>query len=48
MIAIGPDAFRAFLRGAQAMDLHFSAAEPVENMPVMLALTGIWHNQGLG
>ena len=48
MIAIGPDAFRAFLRGAQAMDLHFRCAEPVENMPVMLALTGIWHNQGLG
>ena len=36
------------LRGAQAMDLHFRCAEPVENMPVMLALTGIWHNQGLG
>jgi glucose-6-phosphate isomerase len=48
MIAIGPDAFRAFLRGAQAMDLHFRSAEPLENMPVMLALTGIWHNQGLG
>ncbi len=48
MIAIGPDAFRAFLRGAQAMDLHFRSADLVENLPVMLALTGIWHNQGLG
>ncbi len=48
MIAIGPTAFRAFLSGAQAMDRHFCAAEPLENLPVMLALTGIWHNQGLG
>lgn len=45
MIAIGPRGFDAFLRGAQAMDLHFRVAEPLENMPVMLALVGIWHNQ---
>tara|TARA_R110002020_G_scaffold232139_3_gene443601 strand:+ start:55754 stop:57343 length:1590 start_codon:yes stop_codon:yes gene_type:complete len=45
MIAIGPKAFDAFLRGAQAMDTHFRAAELHENMPVLLALTGIWHNQ---
>ena len=48
MIAIGGDAFRAFLKGGEAMDLHFRAAEPLENMPVMLALTGIWHHQGMG
>ena len=30
------------------MDLHFQSAEPLENIPVMLALVGIWHNQGLG
>ena len=48
MIAVGGDAFRAVLRGGQAMDQHFCAAKPLENMPVMLALTGIWHNQGLG
>ncbi|MEW9921846.1 glucose-6-phosphate isomerase [Marimonas sp. MJW-29] len=45
MIAIGPDAFDVFLRGAQAMDTHFRAAAPLENMPIMLALVGIWHNQ---
>ncbi len=45
MIAIGPKGFDAFLRGAQAMDIHFQVAEPLENMPVMLALVGIWHNQ---
>ncbi|MFZ5961487.1 glucose-6-phosphate isomerase [Thalassococcus sp. BH17M4-6] len=48
MIAIGPDAFRAFLRGAQEMDNHFRSAAPHQNMPVLLALVGIWHNQGLG
>ncbi len=48
MIAIGAEAFRAFLRGGQAMDTHFRVAEPLENMPVMLALTGIWHHQGMG
>ncbi len=48
MIATGPKAFRSFLSGGQWMDRHFRAADPLENMPVMLALTGIWHNQGLG
>ena len=48
MIAIGPAAFRAFLRGAQAMDDHFRVAAWHENMPAMLALVGIWHNQVCG
>ena len=48
MMAIGPDGFEAFLRGAQAMDTHFRAAEPLENMPIMLALVGLWHNQICG
>ena len=48
MIAVGDKAFRAFLKGGEAMDQHFRAAEPLENMPVMLALTGIWHHQGMG
>lgn len=48
MIAVGADAFRAFLMGGEAMDQHFQAAEPHENIPVMLALTGIWHHQGMG
>jgi hypothetical protein len=30
------------------MDRHFRAAGPLENMPVMLALVGLWHNQGCG
>ena len=48
MIAIGTDGFRAFLSGGEAMDRHFRVASPDENMPVMLALTGIWHHQGMG
>ncbi len=48
MIAIGPDAFRAFLRGGQQIDLHFRSATGVENMPLMLALVGIWHRQVCG
>lgn len=48
MIAIGPKSFDAFLRGAQAMDVHFRAAPWDQNLPVMLALTGIWHNQICG
>lgn len=46
MMAIGKGAFDAFLRGAQAMDVHFRSADWHENMPALLALVGIWHNQG--
>jgi len=48
MLAVGPENFRAFLRGAEAMDAHFRDTAPLDNMPVMLALTGVWHNQGCG
>ncbi|MBN8186550.1 glucose-6-phosphate isomerase [Salipiger thiooxidans] len=48
MIAIGPDDFRAFLEGGAAMDAHFREAPLAANMPVMLALVGMWHNQVLG
>lgn len=48
MIAIGPQAFRAFLQGGRDMDLHFCSAQGSENMPLMLALVGIWHRQVCG
>lgn len=48
MIAIGEDAFKAFLRGGQSMDRHFQSAAPFENLPILLALIGIWHNQVCG
>ncbi len=48
MIAIGPQAFDDFLTGARAMDQHFLTAPFAQNMPVMLALVGLWHNQLCG
>ncbi|MBY5970743.1 glucose-6-phosphate isomerase [Ferrimonas balearica] len=48
MIAVGATDFRGFLAGGHAMDKHFREAPAAENLPVLLALTGIWHNQGLG
>ncbi|MGH1465431.1 MAG: glucose-6-phosphate isomerase [Cognatishimia sp.] len=48
MLAVGPEAFTDFLRGAQAMDRHFCDAPLAENMPVALALVGIWHHQICG
>lgn len=48
MLAIGPARFEAFLAGAAAMDAHFCSEPLVQNMPVMLALVGIWHNQICG
>ncbi|HBS98702.1 MAG TPA: glucose-6-phosphate isomerase [Citreicella sp.] len=48
MIAVGPENFRAFLEGGEAMDSHFRRAPLEENMPALLALVGIWHNQGMG
>lgn len=41
-IAIGADDFRAFLKGAADMDNHFRTAPLAENLPVLLALAGIW------
>ena len=48
MIAIGPEDFDAFLAGGADMDTHFRNAPFASNLPVLLALTGIWHNQICG
>ncbi len=48
MIAVGPEAFDQFLAGGRAMDQHFLTAPFAANMPVMLALVGVWHNQLCG
>ncbi len=42
-LAIGMPGFRELLRGASAMDEHFLVAPLEENLPVLLALTGIWN-----
>ncbi len=48
MLAIGPKDFDRFLAGAAAMDAHFREAPFAQNLPVLLALVGIWHNQVCG
>ncbi|SLN41903.1 Glucose-6-phosphate isomerase [Aquimixticola soesokkakensis] len=48
MLAVGPQRFAEFLRGAQAMDTHFKTAPWAQNLPAMLALVGLWHNQVQG
>ncbi|OWU83625.1 glucose-6-phosphate isomerase [Oceanicola sp. 22II-s10i] len=48
MLAVGPENFRAFLKGGQTMDRHFRETPFAENLPVLLALVGIWHNQVMG
>jgi len=48
MLAIGPDDFHDFLHGGAAMDAHFRNSDPAQNMPLLLALVGIWHHQICG
>ncbi len=47
-IGIGAEKFRSFLAGAAAMDRHFLEAPLEENLPVLLALTGIWRRNLMG
>jgi len=47
-IAIGPERFDELLAGAAGMDLHFRTAPLKENLPVILALLGIWNVNFLG
>jgi glucose-6-phosphate isomerase len=48
MIAIGPENFRAMLAGFHEMDEHFRAAPFERNLPVVLAVLGIWYNDFFG
>jgi glucose-6-phosphate isomerase len=47
-LAIGMDRFEEMLGGAQAMDTHFRNAPVEANMPVTLALLGIWYTNFFG
>jgi|TARA_B110000879_G_scaffold194046_1_gene261459 glucose-6-phosphate isomerase len=47
-IKLGMRGFKQLLKGAHAMDDHFQNAKPEQNLPVMLALTGIWNINFLG
>ncbi|WP_374353054.1 glucose-6-phosphate isomerase [Chitinimonas sp.] len=48
LMAIGPAQFRALLDGAQAMDAHFASAPLDKNLPVTLALLGVFYINGMG
>lgn len=48
MLGIGPDNFLAMLGGARAMDAHFRTAPFGENLPVILAMLGVWYNNFFG
>jgi glucose-6-phosphate isomerase len=42
-LTAGPDAFVELLAGARAMDEHFRTAPPERNMPLLMALVGVWN-----
>lgn len=48
MIAVGEKHFREMLDGAHAMDLHFLNTPIEQNMPMQMALLGIWNRNFLG
>jgi glucose-6-phosphate isomerase len=48
MLAIGPENFRAMLRGFHQMDEHFRTAPFERNLPVLLGLLGIWYTDFFG
>ena len=47
-LAVGYDNFEELLMGANEMDLHFETADFNNNIPVVLALLGIWNNNFFG
>ncbi|MBU1312004.1 MAG: glucose-6-phosphate isomerase [Gammaproteobacteria bacterium] len=47
-LMIGNTHFAQLLAGAEAMDQHFISAPAAENMPLTLALLGIWYINGFG
>ncbi|NNL55461.1 MAG: glucose-6-phosphate isomerase, partial [Woeseia sp.] len=47
-LVVGMDVFNRLLAGGRRMDLHFRQAPLDENMPVLLALLGVWYNNFFG
>jgi glucose-6-phosphate isomerase len=41
---LGMERFEELLEGAHAMDMHFRSAPIEKNMPIILALLGVWYN----
>lgn len=47
-LVVGYDNFEELLRGAHGMDKHFKTAPLEQNLPVLLALVGLWYNDFYG
>ena len=47
-LACGFDNFEQFLKGGYAMDCHFRTAPLEQNLPVVMALVGLWYNNFYG
>jgi glucose-6-phosphate isomerase len=48
VLAVGQERFIELLAGAHEMDTHFRRAPLAQNMPVILALLGVWYNNFFG
>jgi glucose-6-phosphate isomerase len=47
-LSVGFKSFRALLDGAYAMDIHFRDTPMERNLPVILALIGVWNRNFMG
>lgn len=47
-LTIGYDNFEKLLKGAESVDNHFKTADLGENIPVIMALIGIWYTNFFG
>lgn len=47
-LGLGMDGFRSLLAGAHALDEHFRSAPLAENLPVLMALIGVWNRNFMG
>lgn len=48
MLAVGPKNFAQILEGAQVADTHFKETKLSDNVPVLMALLGVWNRNILG
>ncbi|HHL43231.1 MAG TPA: glucose-6-phosphate isomerase, partial [Hellea balneolensis] len=47
-LTFGPDVFDDLLAGAREMDEHFTSAPLAQNLPVIMAMVGIWNRNIIG
>jgi glucose-6-phosphate isomerase len=47
-LAVGWDKFNTLLEGARQMDVHFQSVPMSDNLPILMALIGVWNTNFLG